>query len=1336
MCHTLTRGRHGLWALAVTLLLTCGALAETWIQPGADGTLEIRGLEAARPADVAVLGFDQTGLRVGIETSGLAVFPYKNDYGTFLAVTWPDAAPYGEIGAPLLPVVRKLFLAPPGARVSLSAIAGETVTLDGSTFDLPLIVQPRQSPIEKVPGARENAPFDLDPAAYAINDDYLAEPAFVQELGICRGQHLWMLEVYPVAYNPVAQTMTLRTRIEVDIRFDGGGQPSTLTPFPGIQKLVLNPEPEYLKMRGSRNLLVVTPSVFQAQIAPFVAEKEARGFNVTTYVAASSSASVIKSYIQSLWGGPSAPEYIILVGDTQYIGYFTGGGAGSPTTDLPYTCMDGANDWYPDITIGRFPADDVNELNNILNKTLYYQAGQFADPDYLKRAVFMASNDNYTVSEGTHNWVIANYMIPNEIDSLRLYCHTYGATTQQVRNAFNEGRFWGVYSGHGSNTSWADGPPFTQSDVNNLTNVNKYPMIMSFACVTGSYADDECFMETWLIVPNKGAVAAWGSSVNSYWTEDDVLEKRWFDSIFDENDNVPMEFGPSFNDARMRYLAQMGSGSTTRRYFEMYNLMGDPTLKFPGSCSDAGTVELDAASYSCADGQASVLVNDCGLNLSDAVVDTVEILVTSDAEPAGETVLLTETSPNSAEFVGSLPLSTTDAPGVLLIAEGNIITAIYQDADNGLGTPVVVTDLALVDCSPPVILGVEAVDLQPRAATILIEADETIRGIVRYGLSCGNLTGAASGGYGNPAAVNLTGLQDDTAYYYAVIAEDEAGNQTFDDNDGNCYIFQTPDIPNFFTEQFTTNNDLDNITLFFTPNGSVDFYRGCAEPITALPTDPAGSTVLTMSDDDYRQVTLTGGQTVKLYGQSYSTFYIGSNGYVTFGQGSTDYSETLEEHFAIPRVAGCYDDLHPPSGGTISWKQLADRAVINYINVPEITTLVPNTFQIELYFNGDIRISYLTVNVTDGIAGLSRGTGLDPDFFMSDLSALGACGPQPPTASNGAASGPAHQDLIVTLQADDDGLPEPAHLDYLIHLLPQHGTLFDPATMQAIDDTPYMLADGGNQVIYRPTGWYIGGDSFRFYANDGGTPPEGGDSNIAVITVTITAPTPEPQYLFPLDADPGWAREGLWQFGTPLAGGTHNYDPAYAHSGNYLFGYNIGGDYSNNMPKYSLTTAALDCSELILTQLRFWRWLGVERSPYDRATVEISTNGSDWTVLWANSTTTIADLQWTEMTFDISAVADGQPVVYLRWTMGPTDSGTTYPGWSLDDVAIWGVYTGVECPGDLDGDLDIDIGDLAALLANYGSSGASYEDGDLDGDGDVDLADLAALLAVYGTSCY
>jgi hypothetical protein len=56
--------------------------------------------------------------------------------------------------------------------------------------------------------------------------------------------------------------------------------------------------------------------------------------------------------------------------------------------------------------------------------------------------------------------------------------------------------------------------------------------------------------------------------------------------------------------------------------------------------------------------------------------------------------------------------------------------------------------------------------------------------------------------------------------------------------------------------------------------------------------------------------------------------------------------------------------------------------------------------------------------------------------------------------------------------------------------------------------------------------------------------------------------------------------------------------------------------------------------------------------------------------------------------------------------------------------------------GDIDSDCDVDLADLATLLANYGlTSGATYQEGDLDGDGDVDLVDLAALLAAYGGSC-
>ena len=53
--------------------------------------------------------------------------------------------------------------------------------------------------------------------------------------------------------------------------------------------------------------------------------------------------------------------------------------------------------------------------------------------------------------------------------------------------------------------------------------------------------------------------------------------------------------------------------------------------------------------------------------------------------------------------------------------------------------------------------------------------------------------------------------------------------------------------------------------------------------------------------------------------------------------------------------------------------------------------------------------------------------------------------------------------------------------------------------------------------------------------------------------------------------------------------------------------------------------------------------------------------------------------------------------------------------------------------GDVDGDNDVDLSDLAELLANYGSPAPAA--GDLDGDGDVDLSDLAELLSNYGSSC-
>lgn len=43
-------------------------------------------------------------------------------------------------------------------------------------------------------------------------------------------------------------------------------------------------------------------------------------------------------------------------------------------------------------------------------------------------------------------------------------------------------------------------------------------------------------------------------------------------------------------------------------------------------------------------------------------------------------------------------------------------------------------------------------------------------------------------------------------------------------------------------------------------------------------------------------------------------------------------------------------------------------------------------------------------------------------------------------------------------------------------------------------------------------------------------------------------------------------------------------------------------------------------------------------------------------------------------------------------------------------------------------------GDLAVLLAHFGLGDEPFE-GDIDGDGDVDLPDLAHLLANFGSNC-
>jgi hypothetical protein len=104
---------------------------------------------------------------------------------------------------------------------------------------------------------------------------------------------------------------------------------------------------------------------------------------------------------------------------------------------------------------------------------------------------------------------------------------------------------------------------------------------------------------------------------------------------------------------------------------------------------------------------------------------------------------------------------------------------------------------------------------------------------------------------------------------------------------------------------------------------------------------------------------------------------------------------------------------------------------------------------------------------------------------------------------------------------------------------------------------------------------------------------------------------------------------------------------------------------------------------------------------------------------------------WVHRTYDLSDVSPAIAEI-TRIQAGSQ-------GWSYD-VAFDNVSLLVEqpsCPGDVDGDGDTDLSDLAALLAAYGS-GPDDPDwnpaADFDADEDVDLSDLAFLLSDYGCS--
>jgi len=105
--------------------------------------------------------------------------------------------------------------------------------------------------------------------------------------------------------------------------------------------------------------------------------------------------------------------------------------------------------------------------------------------------------------------------------------------------------------------------------------------------------------------------------------------------------------------------------------------------------------------------------------------------------------------------------------------------------------------------------------------------------------------------------------------------------------------------------------------------------------------------------------------------------------------------ESLAAHFAQPRISALFHDLNPPGGGSISWKQLSDRVAVTFLNVPEYGSTNGNSFQIELFFDGRVRLTYLSLNSPYNLVGLSAGQTATAGFSFEQFSGYDQCPPTP-----------------------------------------------------------------------------------------------------------------------------------------------------------------------------------------------------------------------------------------------------------------------------------------------------------------------------------------------------
>uniref|UniRef100_A0A061QVQ9 Peptidase s8 n=1 Tax=Tetraselmis sp. GSL018 TaxID=582737 RepID=A0A061QVQ9_9CHLO len=209
-----------------------------------------------------------------------------------------------------------------------------------------------------------------------------------------------------------------------------------------------------------------------------------------------------------------------------------------------------------------------------------------------------------------------------------------------------------------------------------------------------------------------------------------------------------------------------------------------------------------------------------------------------------------------------------------------------------------------------------------------------------------------------------------------------------------------PAVPLTPTEMFGSSDfDLSDSVLTFTPDGTAGYTSCVTSDVTEYIVDPSGgTTILDGAIDNFHAISL--GFAFPFYGNSYSTAYVGSNGYITFDQGDYTYWPTLAAHFSKKRISAMFTDFANNQDSTISWKAIGeDVVVVTWDNIRQYGTQNRQSFQAVLSSNGTVMFMYKgeVESTLNKIVGMSPGE--EPDMFSEIDYSETTCPPPTPPAT-------------------------------------------------------------------------------------------------------------------------------------------------------------------------------------------------------------------------------------------------------------------------------------------------------------------------------------------------